>query len=50
MECKDCEFMIDGVCLDPVEFVRDDDGELCCRYHPNAVWKDNDNQEENYGM
>jgi len=33
---KKCEFYKNRICVDPVEFRIKGDGDLCCRFHPDA--------------
>jgi len=37
------------VCTDDEKFIRDDTGEECCRYHPNATWDEGVSSDENAG-
>lgn len=36
MNCRDCKYWADGICLDDVVFFNKE-GEPVCRFHPNAI-------------
>jgi hypothetical protein len=46
--CKNCKFWNHdkNICEDPEEWVREDTGELCCRYRSGAIFDDKELQNE----
>ena len=42
MECGECNFwnVVDQYCTDESWVVNSEDGERCCRYHPDAITLD----------
>jgi hypothetical protein len=46
-EIRKCQFWNGKNCTDELEFINTENGGSCCRYHPNAILKD-DTKEEPY--
>lgn len=44
-EQRKCDFWNGKICTDEIEYVNILNGELCCRYHPDAMIKDDYKEE-----